>query len=60
MSYKLLMDGAYVIKNGLLKRYSPGSGWFLWYLMTMSGLLGALQVFWLGGIANKIIEIINS
>ena len=60
MSYKFLMDGAYVIKNGLLKRYSPGSGWFLWYLMTMSGLLGALQVFWFGEIVKKIMDIMNS
>ena len=58
-SYNLLTDASYIIKNGLLKRYSPGSGWFLWYLMTMSGLLGVLQVYWFGEIMGKVLEILN-
>ncbi|KAL7533063.1 hypothetical protein ACHAXR_005016 [Thalassiosira sp. AJA248-18] len=57
--YILISDGSYIIKNGLLKRYCPGSGWFLWYLMSMGVLLGALQVYWLEGIANKILEVLN-
>ena len=59
-SYMLFLDGRYIIKNGLLKRYSPGSGWFLYYLMTMAVLLGGLQVYWFGEILTKVSEILNS
>lgn len=54
MTYWLVSDGRYIIKHGLLKRHCPGSGWFLWYLMGASVSLGALQVFWMGGIVKKI------
>lgn len=60
VSYMLLTDSSYVIRNGLVKNYRPGSGWFLWYLMTMSILLGALQVYWWSGIMNKLSEIMAS
>lgn len=55
--YMLLSDGSYILKNGLLQRYSPGSKWFLLYLMTMGFGLGALQVFWLRGIVDKVLEV---
>ena len=59
MTYMLISDGSYIFKNRLLQRYCPGSGWFLWYLLSMGVLLGALQVYWLEGIANKILEVMN-
>lgn len=55
-SFMLLSDGTYVIKNGLLQRHSPESGWFLRYLMTLCLGLGGLQVFWLKEIAEKVLE----
>lgn len=58
-TFMLISDAKYIINNGLLQRYSPGSGWFLWYLLIMSGILGALQVYWLEGIANKILEVLE-
>mmetsp|Transcript_32903 Transcript_32903/g.69235 ORF Transcript_32903/g.69235 Transcript_32903/m.69235 type:complete len:315 (+) Transcript_32903:217-1161(+) len=60
MTYMILSDGSYVIKHGLLKRYCPGSGWFLWYLMTVAVLLGALQVFWFGEIAKRVLEVLGA
>jgi hypothetical protein len=41
--------------------YKPttGSEWFLWYMMTMSILLGALQVYWLIEIFDKVSEILK-
>ncbi|KAL3767227.1 hypothetical protein ACHAWU_003318 [Discostella pseudostelligera] len=56
MSHKFILDGSFIIKNRLCMKHSPGSGWFLWYLLTTSGLLGALQVFWLKEIVNKVLE----
>ena len=55
-SVLLLSDGAYLLKHDLLRRHRPGSEWFLKYLMTMSLGLGALQVFWLKSIAEKVLE----
>ena len=37
--------------------HRPGAEWFLKYLMTMSLCLGALQVFWLKSIAEKVMEV---
>jgi len=48
------------MKHGLVRRYSPGSGWFLWYLLVCCLGLGALQVFWVRGILNKVLEVVNS
>ena len=56
MTYKFMLDGSSIIKNRLCAIHRPGSGWFLWYLLTASGLLGALQVFWLKEIVNKVLE----
>jgi hypothetical protein len=56
---RLFSDATYLLKNGLIERYAPGSGWFLWYLMTMAGLLGALQVYWFGEIVQKVMEILD-
>jgi hypothetical protein len=56
MSYRFILDGSFIIKNRLCMKHNPGSGWFLWYLLTTSGLLGALQVFWLKEIVNKVLE----
>ena len=41
--------------------YKPttGSEWFLWYMMAMSILLGALQVYWLIEIFDKVSEILK-
>ncbi len=57
MSYKFILDGIYIIKHRLCLTYSPGSGWFLWYLLTTAGLLGALQLYWLKEIMNKVLEL---
>mmetsp|Transcript_11644 Transcript_11644/g.18911 ORF Transcript_11644/g.18911 Transcript_11644/m.18911 type:complete len:319 (-) Transcript_11644:211-1167(-) len=59
LSYLLCKDGSYIMKHGLCRRYSPGSGWFLWYLLACSLGLGALQVFWVRGIVNKVLEVMN-
>lgn len=56
-SYALLSDSSYILENGLPQRHSPGSAWFLRYLMATSLALGALQVFWLKGIADKVVEV---
>ncbi|KAL7536968.1 hypothetical protein ACHAWF_005619 [Thalassiosira exigua] len=56
---RLFSDATYLLKNGLIERYAPGSGWFLWYLMTTAGLLGALQVYWFGEIVQKVMEILD-
>ena len=55
-SVRLLSDGSYVLKHGLLQQHRPGAGWFLRYLMTMSLGLGALQAFWLNEITDKVWE----
>eukprot|EP00578_Thalassiosira_sp_NH16_P013066 CAMPEP_0181120580 /NCGR_PEP_ID=MMETSP1071-20121207/24236_1 /TAXON_ID=35127 /ORGANISM="Thalassiosira sp., Strain NH16" /LENGTH=308 /DNA_ID=CAMNT_0023205253 /DNA_START=262 /DNA_END=1188 /DNA_ORIENTATION=+ len=60
MSYMFFSDTSYIIKHDLLRRLRPGSGWFLWYLVIISGLLGALQVYWIGGIFNKLLELSNA
>ena len=52
--YKFLFDCRYVIQNNLVKSYQPGSGWFLWYLITISLLLSAIQMFWFWQIAEKV------
>ena len=52
--YKFLIDCRYVIHNKLVDRYQPGSGWFLWYLITISLLLSMLQIFWFWQIVEKI------
>mmetsp|Transcript_8562 Transcript_8562/g.14056 ORF Transcript_8562/g.14056 Transcript_8562/m.14056 type:complete len:86 (+) Transcript_8562:897-1154(+) len=52
--YKFLLDCRYVIQNKLIRRYQPGSGWFLWYLITISLLLSALQLFWFCQIVEKV------
>ena len=52
--YKFLFDCRYVIQNNLVKSYQPGSGWFLWYLITISLLLSALQMFWFWQIVEKV------
>ncbi len=59
MSAMFISDAYYVIENGLLKTYRPGSGWFIWYMMTMSVMLGALQVYWLKEIVDKVSEILE-
>ena len=59
MSTMFISDAYHVIGSGLLKTYRPGSGWFLWYMMTMSALLGALQVYWLKAILDKVSEILD-
>lgn len=56
-SYMFIRDSVYILKNGLVKRFSPGSGWFLWYLLSMAVLLGGLQVYWCEGIVKKLGEI---
>ena len=56
-SARLLADGAHLLRGGALRRQRPGAEWFLTYLMTMSLCLGALQVFWLKGIAEKVMEV---
>ena len=56
-SYMFISDGLYVLKHDLLKRFSPGSGWFLLYLLSMAVLLGGLQLYWLGGIVEKLRDI---
>lgn len=58
-SYRFCTDGSYIMKHGLVRRYSPGSGWFLWYLLVCCLGLGALQVFWVRGILNKVLEVVN-
>jgi len=57
--YMLISDGSYIIKNGLLQRYRPGSGWVLWYLYSIVVGLGALQVFWFWIIIGKILEMLD-
>lgn len=52
--YKFLIDCRYVIHNKLVDRYQPGSGWFLWYLITISLVLSMLQIFWFWQIVEKI------
>jgi hypothetical protein len=59
MSANFISDTYHVIGNGLLRTYRPGSGWFLWYMMAMSVLLGALQVYWLKTILDKVSEILE-
>ena len=54
--YYLFSDAHYILKNDLVKRHSPGSGWFLWYLIIMGGLLGGLQAFWFGEIVEKVMN----
>ena len=56
-SYMFISDGLYVLKHDLLQRFSPGSGWFLIYLLSMAVLLGGLQLYWLGGIVEKLRDI---
>ena len=55
-SVSLMRDAKYIVKHGLLERFSPGSGWFLYFLITMSVLLGGLQVYWMHGIVVKLSE----
>lgn len=41
-------------------QYRPGKSWFLYIFLTMSILLGMLQVYWFAfGIVPKILEILN-
>ena len=56
MSYMLISDASYVIRNGLLRTHRPGCGWFLRYIMAMTVLLGSLQVYWLKAILEKVSE----
>mmetsp|Transcript_1842 Transcript_1842/g.2912 ORF Transcript_1842/g.2912 Transcript_1842/m.2912 type:complete len:150 (+) Transcript_1842:1-450(+) len=51
---KFLIDSRYVMRNKLVNRYQPGSGWFLWYLITISLLLSMLQIFWFWQIVEKV------
>ncbi len=44
MAHKFISDGSFIIKNRLCLVHSPGSKWFLRYLLTTSVLLGALLV----------------
>mmetsp|Transcript_24616 Transcript_24616/g.55712 ORF Transcript_24616/g.55712 Transcript_24616/m.55712 type:complete len:301 (+) Transcript_24616:381-1283(+) len=55
-SVSLMRDARYIVKHGLLERFSPGSGWFLYFLITMSVLLGGLQIYWMHGIIVKLSE----
>jgi len=55
--YMFVKDGMNILRNGLLQKFAPGSTWFLLYLMSMVPLLGALQLYWLGGIMEKLTEI---
>jgi hypothetical protein len=49
-------------KRTTLSFYKPttGSEWFLWYMMIMSILLGALQVYWLVEIFDKVSDILKN
>mmetsp|Transcript_28951 Transcript_28951/g.61165 ORF Transcript_28951/g.61165 Transcript_28951/m.61165 type:complete len:311 (+) Transcript_28951:225-1157(+) len=58
-SFMFISDGSYLLKKGLIQLHSPGSGWFFWYMVTMDIALGALQVFWMKGIVDKVSEISN-
>jgi hypothetical protein len=53
-TYRFLIDCRYVIQNKLVSRYKPGSGWFLWYLITISIVLSMLQIYWFGQIVEKV------
>ena len=55
--YMFVKDGMNILRNGLIQKFAPGSTWFLLYLMSMVPLLGALQLYWLGGIMEKLTEI---
>ncbi len=51
---KFLIDCRYVMQKKLVSRYKPGTGWFLWYLITISIALSALQIFWFYQIVEKV------
>lgn len=55
-SFPLWKDVLHVTKTGSAEKFRPGKTRFLYFFLTLDVLLGVLQVYWLGDIAQAVVE----
>lgn len=56
LSFPLWKDVLHVTRTGSVEKYRPGKARFLYFFLILDVLLGVLQLYWFGEIAQKVAE----